>query len=72
MPATCMQFNPSLALETADGQPGYVHAMLDYGPEHDTLFLFMNSVTRQIWWLPNSRLRVADNISLGRLPVTNA
>lgn len=62
------QLNPWIPLVTDDGRKGHAIALIDYGQEHDTLFLFGFDDTRELWWLPNSRLRIADNISLGRHP----
>jgi hypothetical protein len=63
-----LQLKPPLPIVTVDGKKGQALVILDYGPEMDTLFLIAFDVSRELWWLPNSQLRMQDNISLGRMP----
>lgn len=67
-----LQLNPPLSFVTASGRACLACLALDYGPEWDTLFLCGFADNRQLWWLPNSELRLPDNISLGRPPLETA
>ena len=49
---------------TAKGE-GCLWAMLDYGPEADTLFLVCLN-NGELWWLPQSEIRAYPNQSLQR------
>jgi hypothetical protein len=60
------RLDPPLPIMTADGQKGYCHAWLDYGPDYDTLWLVALDESREFWWLRQSLVRAVDNISLGR------
>ena len=44
---------------------GTLWAMLDYGPESDTLFLVCLE-NGELWWFPQSEIRAHVNISLWR------
>ena len=63
-----LQLNPPIPFVTADGKKCIAFMVLDYGVEFNTLFLCGFEESREVWWLPNSQLRLADNISLGRGP----
>jgi hypothetical protein len=61
-----LQLDPLIPFVLESGEPVWALAILDYRPDYDTLFLVACQVTREIWWLPNSMLRLGDNFSLGR------
>lgn len=63
-----VQLNPPIPFVTVDGEKCLALMVLDYGTEYDTLFLCGMTESRELWWLPNSKLRLGDNISLGRNP----
>jgi hypothetical protein len=61
-----LQLNPPIPLTLDTGEPVWALVILDYGPDYDSLFLVAGQHSRELWWLPNSRLRLGDNFSLGR------
>lgn len=63
-----LQLNPPLPLVDDKGRKCTAYLVLDYSQEHDTLFFVGYDDDRTLWWLPNSRLRLSDNISMGRIP----
>ncbi len=63
-----LQLDPPLLWRTDDGRKCAALLALDYGPEYETLFLCGFDDSRELWWLPHSRLRLDDNVSLGRMP----
>jgi hypothetical protein len=65
---TILQLDPPLLFVTDQGQAVTAILVMDYGIEYETLFLVGFQESRELWWLPHSRLRMQDNISLGRMP----
>ena len=63
-----LQLDPPIPLALESGEPVWALAILDYGPDYDSLFLVACQNSRELWWLPNSKLRLGDNVSLGRAP----
>ena len=63
-----LQLNPPIPFVDDKGRKCTAYLVLDYSQEHDTLFFVGYDDDRTLWWLPNSRLRLPDNISLGRRP----
>ena len=61
-----IQLNPAIPF-LHEGRHCTAVMALDYSQEHETLFLCGFDDTRELWWIPHSKLRLTDNISLGRL-----
>ena len=59
------QLNPSIPLDTPKGR-GQALAVIDYGLEHNLLWVVAIDETREIWCVPNSEVRVQPNWSAGR------
>lgn len=59
------QLNPSIPLETSKGR-GSAIGVIDYGPEHNLLWVVAVDDTREVWCVPNAEIRVQANWSLGR------
>lgn len=62
-----LQLDPMLPLVTDEGRNCTAFAIIDYSQEHSLLFVCFMDESREIWTLPNSRLRARDNVSLGRM-----
>jgi hypothetical protein len=60
-----LQLNPPIPLNTPKG-PALAHVLIDYGPEHNLLWVCFNDDTGECWTWPNSKIRAQKNISLGR------
>jgi hypothetical protein len=54
---------PLHVLGKGDGQ---ALAVIDYGPEHDLLWVTAIDATGEIWCAPNPKVRMQANWSLGR------
>jgi len=63
-----IQLNPPIPLVTDDGRKCTALMVLDYGPEYQSLMLVGMDDSRELWWIPHTRLRMDTNISLGRMP----
>jgi hypothetical protein len=63
-----IQLNPTIPVETAKGK-GYALALIDYGPEHDLLWVVFLDDTRECWTFNNKEIRAQYNITMGRRPI---
>jgi hypothetical protein len=61
-----LQLNPPL-LFLHEGRKCTAFMAIDYSQEHELLLLCGFDDTRELWILPHTRLRMQDNISLGRM-----
>lgn len=59
------QLNPSIPLNTPKGT-AECWAIIDYGPEHDLLWVCCIDTTGEIWTVSNKEVRGCKNVSLGR------
>jgi hypothetical protein len=57
------QLNPTIWLETPIGV-GLCHFVIDYGEEHDLLWVVADDASGEIWTWPNPQVRFIKNISL--------
>lgn len=62
------QLNPQLPVivTSKDNQSGWAFALVDYSQEHHILFGVAMDSTGEVWWVPNTEIRLQKNISLGR------
>lgn len=58
-----VQLRPTLWLSTPKGI-GLAHFMIDYGEEHDLLWVVFDDATGEIWTWSNDKVRAIKNISL--------
>jgi hypothetical protein len=61
-----LQLNPMLPLVHEDGRKFTAFAMLDYSQEHELMFAGWFEESREIWVLPQTKLRAGSNLTLGR------
>jgi hypothetical protein len=61
-----VQLHPTIPVETDTGERGQAWFVTDYSAEHDVLWGVCFDATRQIWWVPNSRIRGQVNVSMNR------
>jgi hypothetical protein len=61
-----LQLNPPLPLITPKGE-GYCHIVIDHGIEHDLQWVVFINETGECWMFDNPDIRMAHNITLGRL-----
>lgn len=69
--AVIHQLNPTIWMNTPKGV-GLCHFLIDYGEEHDLMWVVADDATGQIWMWPNPDVRLIKNLSLGakREPAT--
>lgn len=59
------QLNPSIPLITPKGSSEAI-GILDYGPEHDIIWICIQDNTGELWSWPNSKVKGFRNVTLGR------
>jgi hypothetical protein len=60
------QLDPPLPLHVVDRGSGYAIAVIDYGQEHDLLWVVGMDDGGEIWCVPNPQVRLQTNWSMGR------
>ena len=60
------QLNPPMPLHVLDKGDGLAFGVIDYGPEHNLLWITAIDATGEIWCAPNPQVRMQANWSLGR------
>ena len=60
------QLNPPIPLHVLDKGNGSAIGVIDYGQEHDLLWVTAIDATGEIWCAPNPRVRMQGNWSMGR------
>ncbi len=62
------QLNPPLPVLVTDKGTGMAFAVIDYGAEHNLLWVTALDQSGEIWCAPNPKVRMQANWSMGRLP----
>lgn len=60
------QLDPPIPLHVLGRGDGYAIAVIDYGQEHNLLWVTAISATGEIWCAPNPQVRMQQNWSMGR------
>ena len=60
-----LQLNPPLPLETPQGK-AWAHFIIDYGLEHDLLWVCFQDETRDCWTWSNKQIKIPKNITVVR------
>lgn len=60
------QLNPPLPLHVEGRGPGLAFAVIDYGPEHNLIWVTAIDDTGEIWCAPNPKVRMGNNWTMGR------
>ncbi len=60
------QLNPPIPLETPKGK-ALAHFVIDYGPEHNLMWVTFVDATGECWTWPNYKIRAQKNITMGRM-----
>ena len=58
-----IQLDPTIPLETPKGS-AKAHFLIDYGQEHNLLWVCFQNDTGECWAWPNSQVRLEENISM--------
>ena len=62
-----LQLDPALPVVTPKGK-AMAHVLIDYGLEHDLLWVCFQEADRQIWTYRNLDVLADSNITFGRKP----
>ena len=65
MSTTIHQLESPLPLETPKGK-GHAHFLIDYGFEHDLMWVCFITGTGECWTFCNKDIRLQSNITMGR------
>lgn len=60
------QLNPTIPVFVIGKGPGYALAVIDYGQEHNLIWVTAITETGEIWCAPNPKVRMASNWTMGR------
>lgn len=60
------QLDPPLPVHVIDKGDGYAFAVIDYGQEHNLIWVTGISATGEIWCAPNPGVRLQSNWTMGR------
>ena len=60
-----IQLNPIIPLTTPKGK-AFAHFLIDYGQEHDLMWVCFQDETGECWTWSNKEIRIQENVSLGR------
>jgi hypothetical protein len=61
-----LQLNPPIPVTTPKGR-GLAHVLIDYGPEHDLMWVVFLDESGQCWTYSNKDIRAQKNITMGRV-----
>lgn len=62
------QLEPPLPVTIEGKGKGYALAVIDYGPEHNLIWVTGLSDSGEIWCAPNPLVRLQSNWTMGRQP----
>ena len=62
------QLDPPLPVHVLDKGAGFAVGVIDYGQEHNLIWVTAISDTGEIWCAPNPRVRMQANWTMGRAP----
>ena len=60
-----LQLDPPLPMTTPKGY-ALAHFVIDYGPEHDLLWVCFLNENGECWSIPNPQIKLSPNWSMGR------
>lgn len=63
---TFTQLDPALPVRVLDKGEGYAIAVIDYGQEHNLIWVTAINDTGEIWCAPNPKVRLTTNWTMGR------
>lgn len=61
------QLSPPLPVDVIDKGAGYALAVIDYGQEHNLIWVTAITDTGEIWCAPNPKVRMQSNWTMGRV-----
>lgn len=61
------QLNPAMPVNVEGKGPGYALAVIDYGQEHNLIWVVALNESGEIWCSPNPKVRMSHNWTMGRM-----
>jgi len=61
-----LQLNPPIPVTTPKGK-ALAHILIDYGIEHDLIWVCFNDLDGECWSWSNKDIRIQKNTTLGRI-----
>ena len=61
------QLNPTLPLHVLEKGDGYAIGVIDYGQEHNLIWVTVLNSNGEVWCAPNPSVRFAKNWTMGRM-----
>lgn len=62
------QLEPSIPVHVIDKGDGLAFAVIDYGQEHNLIWVTALDASGEIWCAPNPKVRFQKNWTMGREP----
>lgn len=60
------QLDPPMPIHVLEKGNGLAIGMIDYGPEHNLIWVTAIDATGEIWCAPNPKVRMQPNWTMGR------
>ncbi len=60
------RLDPTIPVHVIDKGPGFAFAVIDYGQEHNLIWVTAINETGEIWCAPNPQVRLQGNWTMGR------
>ena len=60
------QLNPTIPVHVLGKGDGYAIGMIDYGQEHNLIWVTAIDETGELWCAPNHKVRLGKNWTMGR------
>lgn len=60
------QLDPTIPVHVIDKGAGFAFAVIDYGQEHNLIWVTAINETGEIWCAPNPQVRLQGNWTMGR------
>ncbi len=61
-----MQLDPTLPVEVEGKGKGYAIMVIDYGENHNLVWVVIMDDTREIWCVQNQEIKAQSNWTMGR------
>jgi hypothetical protein len=60
------QLSPAMPVRVEGNGQGYAFAVIDYGQEHNLIWVVALDASGEIWCAPNPKVRMQNNWTMGR------
>ena len=61
-----VQLNPPIPVSVIDKGDGFAVGVIDYGQEHNLIWVTALNASGEIWCVPNPKVRMQKNWTMGR------